>query len=466
MLCADIQAQTKSGVKLFKGTYNEAVREAAATGKYLFVYNRPADHDSYLFHFKADKELSERWNGRFVTVEKRYGLMEPPAGFLRDHYIISPSSGGIILDTAGNLLMQTGTVNTPEKLTQVLDKTESLEILPRIAVHKVQFEEGQRNKTFLKKYLIEQDSLNMHTNQQALLAYVNQLQISELGNFETVLFLMKCGPLLNGQVHYLANLNKLADSIFRSQPTSVRSRIRNRMIQHTLSEAIAKNDRSMLQAVNQYIQTNLYRHPARAQLAQNHYTMRFYRFRRDTAMYLQSVRTNCDGFFMKIPPDSLAKMDYAVRIGKTYSNYRKQPLFDSVQNSLYEEKYKRVGVKAVSRYYAGSLYHGAYAFSQLAADDNEHLLTAIGWLKRAISYRSDVAAYHHTLATLLQKAGFIHEALITQQTALKTAKKAGMNPTRFEEQLKRLQAAVKERPKVRSDADGQPEESRYEPEAG
>ncbi len=107
-------------------------------------------------------------------------------------------------------------------------------------------------------------------------------------------------------------------------------------------------------------------------------------------------------------------------------------------------------------------------FSQLISDGDETLLPAIGWLKRAISYRSDVAAYHHTLATLLQKAGFVHEALVTQQTALKTAKKAGMNPARFEEQLKRLQTAVKERPKVPRvrTVDGQQEESPDEHEAG
>ncbi len=336
LLCAGTQAQTKSGVRLFSGTYDEAVREATVTGKYVFVYNRPTDHDSYLFHFKVDKELSERWNGRFVTVEKRYGILEHPADFLPENYIISPFAGGMIVDTAGNLLVQTGTVTTPEKLAQVLDKTESLESIPRISVLRREFEEGRRDKAFLKKYLSLQDSLNMHTDQQALLAYLNQLQVSELGHLETVLFLMRCGPVLNGPVHNLANLNKLADSVFRSQPTSVRSRIRNRLIQHTLFESIRKNDLTLLHAVNQHIHMQMSRHPERAVLTQELYLMWFNRFRRDTVRYLQSIKSHCDGFLVRVPPDSLAKMDYAVRIGRSYHRRQPAPLLDSAQNRLYE----------------------------------------------------------------------------------------------------------------------------------
>src|SRR5690606_31158924 len=157
-------------------------------------------------------------------------------------------------------------------------------------------------------------------------------------------------------------------------------------------------DQTLLRALIQYNYPNLLRHSERAGLIQNYYMTQFTRFRRDTTQYLQQVKANCDGFFMRIPPDSLAKIDYAVRTGKTY--FRGRQLLDTIENRLYEEKYKDKAVKATTRYYAGSLYHGAYVVSQLVDDTDPHLLTAIGWVKRAIGYHNNIAAYHHTLATL------------------------------------------------------------------
>lgn len=303
-----------------------------------------------------------------------------------------------------------------------------------------QYRKGVRSRSLLTNLLKQYQAFGQYSDQQVLNDYLAQLTVQELNNFETVIFLLKCGPVYKSKTYLLARTNnKMVDSLYTTLPLPVRMEINNRIIRQTFREALDKQNYSLAQETGHFVSQTWQLNYLRGDIGRSFYPMEYKRLLRDTSAYVLMARNHYNNYFYRVDPDSMARLDFAQ--DREINIRRYAQVLDSAQNVLFQQWIE----KGRERYKEDQARHLSYGARQLLAfgrSNPDALFDAIRWQQKAIVQNSGQGQYHHTLAQLLYCVGFYAEAEVEQQRAITLFKSNKARHKQMRDALKQMQARL------------------------
>src|SRR5690606_8584119 len=146
-----------------------------------------------------------------------------------------PRSAYLFTDAKGfPLLRYNKPIHTEDTLLYLIDSVNMLAKGQTMGKLMQQYKKGFRSQPILRELLNQYQIFDGFTDQQVLNDYLSQLTVQELNNFETVVFLLRCGPVYNSKAYQLARINdKMVDSLYATLPLPTRRKINSRVIRQT-----------------------------------------------------------------------------------------------------------------------------------------------------------------------------------------------------------------------------------------
>lgn len=419
--------------------YDSLCVQAKREGKPLFMIIHQRDEFFAPFGMSISKKTKNSIDEKFVSgiilldpddidhpLHRAYHLTTPiylftdPDGFPLLRYAKKINDE----DTLLNLIDSVGTIASGETMGKLLQ----------------QYKKGVRSRTLLLNLLKHYQAFDQYTDQQVLNDYLSQLTIQELNNFETVVFLLSCGPVNNSKSYRLARINdKMVDSLYATLPLPTRKEINGRIIRQTFREALDKRDQSLVNGLGRFVSSSWGSHYLRGEMGRNYYSMEYQRLFRDTAAYIPSARNYYNRFYYPVDPDSLAKLDFFHERGADIPRRGRGWGLDSAENVIFQkwiEKYRQRYQEDQAR----ALSFGARQLLDFGIGNSEALFDAIRWQKKAIELRPGRGQYHHTQAQLLYHVGLYVEAEAEQRKAISLSKSDKRRNRQMREALKLMQA--------------------------
>ena len=309
-----------------------------------------------------------------------------------------------------------------------------------ISAYATRYKLGERSADFLKEYIMLRQDMELFDNAGLADDYVDQLTIKAFQNYADVLFVLKTGPYAYGKAYNLCYTNrKIIDSIYKYEPSSVRSTINNRIITNTMNEAIKRKSVVMAQqAANFSSSTWSKQNPRQGYTSSQSQMLHYYRGVNDTASYFRQAGYYYDTYFMSISADSAKKLDAkrSENIMKTLTAQHKPDTIrtiikgtDSTKRAISRVTIGRVvtvsnngaTTNSVSSSTANALNNAAYEFYKMGTHNPNYLTKALLWSKRSIEL-NPTAAYYDTEAHLLYRLNFFEEAKSAENKAIDISK--------------------------------------------
>lgn len=271
-----------------------------------------------------------------------------------------------------------------------------------------QYQKGMRSRALLTKLLTQYQFFNYYADQRILGDYLSQLTVQELNNFETVVFLMKSGPVYNENIYRLSRTNaKMVDSLYATLPLPTRIDINSRIIQQTFRQSLETSNFYLAQELQQFVRGTWSPNYLRAEISSAFYPMEYKRLMKDSLGYVAMARNYYNVNYYRVAPDSLARVDYAVDQKIAVSRYQGQ--LKRVEEETFKKGFEKYQTKYM-REQAQYLSYGARQILAFAPNNTDALFDAIRWQQKAIEQEPERGLYHHTLAMLLYKVGFSAQA--------------------------------------------------------
>ncbi|MEJ5994470.1 hypothetical protein WG904_08575 [Pedobacter sp. Du54] len=306
----------------------------------------------------------------------------------------------------------------------------------------------------LKKLIETRVRNGLTDNSKLIESYVNNLKIADLSDYETVLFILKSGPLADGNAFKMAYSNrKIVDSIFKVEPIQSRIAINNTIIANTMANAIKTKNRSQaITAANLARSTNGSDYQAGNR---GFYTniLNYYRAVKDTANYIRTAISFYDSNYMTISADSIKKIEAKQRQrnvvpprvfpGQAYNpNNLSQRQIDSLKADprtvvRRETSGVMTSMVSMSNSYASALNSAAWAFYMTGTKNINFLLKAVSWATRSLELNKSPNAYD-TLARLFYQLGYFEQAIKTEQTAIEQAQQNKVPYENLRDVLKKM----------------------------
>lgn len=334
------------------------------------------------------------------------------------------------------LLRYNKQIKQEDTLLKLIDSTKTIAQGETMGKLIAQYKKGFRSPALLRKLLEQYQVFDRYLDQQVLNDYVAQLRVQELNNFETVVFLLRCGPVYDSQAYRMAYTNrKMIDSLYTTMPLPVRKAINSRMNQRNFREALDKKNFSMALNLGDRVANTWQPNHLRGNITRSYYPMKYLWSVQDTTRYLPRAKDYYDTFFYRLDQDSLAKLDYAYN-QKINISYR-GPVMDSAENECFQkwlEKNRPHYVKTQ----VNNLNYGANQLLNFGKDNSEILFDAIRWMQRSIELIPDRGDSRYILAKLLYQVGFHAEAIAEQQRAVELYKPQKRHHKRMQDVLKQM----------------------------
>ncbi|SOD18732.1 hypothetical protein [Pedobacter xixiisoli] len=334
----------------------------------------------------------------------------------------------------------------------MLDKAIALSKNKSIAMYEASYLADKTNMQTLKEYIDAKIKNGLKDNADLIETYVQNLKLSDLNDYQTVLFILQAGPYSDGTALKMAYTNrKIIDSIYKSEPIQLRSEINRAIIDNTMMSAIKSKNIARAQAAANTARSSAQSNYPRSYQMYNHTMLRYYKAVKDTSNYLKNAVGYYDQTFMTISADSVKKLEEKYR--KNLSESNRQKLFGdkkfvskekidsliSAGGKITKSKEFSMISSSVSptNYYANSLNYGAWEFYRTGTTNINYLTKAMIWSRRSIELNPSPINYH-TLAHLLYKMNYQAEAIKTQEEAIAIAKTKKMGTKAFEDSLKKM----------------------------
>lgn len=302
-----------------------------------------------------------------------------------------------------------------------------------------QYSEDPTDLALLKK-LIETRKRNGVTNNAELIEkYVQGLKISDLNQYETVLFILTSGPYADGNAYKLATTNrKVLDSIYKTESFPTRSAFNNAIISNTMTAAIRTKNRSRALSAASFARNTWNNDYLKANKTYNSQMLYFFNAIKDTASYFRTAIQHMDMFYMNISADSIKKIELKERAAaleamrptiakNTVSKEKLDSIIKANPKAVTRTEFGITSVPASN--YANELNNIAYQFYRSGTKNLNHLSKAMLWSKRAIEL-NPLWGYYDTLAHVYYAMGIHSEAIATQKIAVDLAKNE-KNPEYF-----------------------------------
>lgn len=343
-----------------------------------------------------------------------------------------------------------GISTSTQKYLTMVDKALVLSKEKSVTELEQEYLANKTDNTILKK-LIELKRKNGITNNAILIEqYANNLRISDLNDYQTILFILQAGPLADGNAYKLAYTNrKITDSIYKYEPLQRRVEINNAIISNTLINAVKTKNIRQAQAAANYTRATNSSNYIQANKNSSNNMLYYYKSVKDTSNYIRSAIQYYDAYYMNISADSIKKIEARQRQlaldkskpmptpgTKIVSKEKLDSLIKANPGSVRTEKFTTSTVN-MSTSYANELNNAAWAFYETGTKNINHLLKAVTWSTRSIEL-NPISGYYDTLAHLFYRLGYFEQAIKTEQTAINQAKIEGRPHDGFQDVLRKI----------------------------
>ncbi|MGJ1413767.1 hypothetical protein [Sphingobacterium multivorum] len=420
-----------------KEDYLQLLERAAKENKPMFLVVHQRDDQFIPFRGSVSKKAKDILSTQFVSGIVQVDQDEFDHPLQRAFNLSKPMY--LFTDKDGIPLLRVDrAVDGGAELERLIDSANTLAKAETLGKLIAEYRKGMRQQSLLSKILRYNQTFDQYTDQQLLSDYIAQLTIEQLNNFETVVFLLSCGPVYNSKSYLLARTNsKMVDSLYSSLPLPVRKKINNRIIQRTFRESLDKRNFSLAQNVGYFAYTTWTSNYLRASNSQGYYPLEYKRLMKDSLSYVRMARNYYEQSFYKVDPDSLSRMDFAQDRKINFSG--NQLVLDSAQNAEFKSLVGK-GRKYYQDDLANNLNYGAKQILAFERNDPSVIFDAIRWQKKTIDLKPDVPAFRYTMALLLYRVGFYAQAEEEQQRAVKLSKSNKLYQEKMKAVLKQMQS--------------------------
>ncbi len=420
-----------------KEEYLHLLERAAKENKPMFLVVHQRDDQFIPFRGSVSKKAKDILSTQFVSGIVQVDRDEFDHPLQRAFYLNKPMY--LVTDKDGIPILRIDkAVDGGDELERLIDSANTLAKAETLGKLIAEYRKGIRQQSLLNKILRYNQTFDQYTDQQLLSDYIAQLTIEQLNNFETVVFLLSCGPVYNSKSYLLARTNsKMVDSLYSSLPLPVRKKINNRIIQRTFRESLDKRNFSLAQNVGYFAYTTWTSNYLRASNSQGYYPLEYKRLMKDSLSYVRMARNYYEQSFYKVDPDSLSRMDFAQDRKINFSG--NQLVLDSAQNAEFKSLVGK-GRKYYQDDLANNLNYGAKQILAFERNDPSVIFDAIRWQKKTIDLKPDVPAFRYTMALLLYRVGFYAQAEEEQQRAVKLSKSNKLYQEKMKAVLKQMQS--------------------------
>jgi len=317
-----------------KEDYLQLLERAAKENKPMFLVVHQRDDQFIPFRGSVSKKAKDILSTQFVSGIVQVDRDEFDHPLRRAFYLNKPMY--LVTDKDGIPILRIDkAVDGGDELERLIDSANTLAKAETLGKLIAEYRKGIRQQSLLNKILRYNQTFDQYTDQQLLSDYIAQLTIEQLNNFETVVFLLSCGPVYNSKSYLLARTNsKMVDSLYSSLPLPVRKKINNRIIQRTFRESLDKRNFSLAQNVGYFAYTTWTSNYLRASNSQGYYPLEYKRLMKDSLSYVRMARNYYEQSFYKVDPDSLSRMDFAQDRKINFSG--NQLVLDSAQNAEFK----------------------------------------------------------------------------------------------------------------------------------
>ncbi|WP_313184298.1 tetratricopeptide repeat protein [Sphingobacterium siyangense] len=422
-----------------KEDYLQLLERAAKENKPMFLVVHQRDDQFIPFRGSVSKKAKDILSTQFVSGIVQVDRDEFDHPLQRAFYLNKPMY--LVTDKDGIPILRIDkAVDGGDELERLIDSANTLAKAETLGKLIAEYRKGMRQQSLLSKILRYNQTFDQYTDQQLLSDYIAQLTIEQLNNFETVIFLLSCGPVYNSKSYLLARTNnKMVDSLYSSLPLPVRKKINNRIIQRTFRESLDKKNFSLAQEVGYFAYTTWTPNYLRASNAQAFHPLEYKRLMKDSLSYIQMARNYYDQSFYRVDPDSLSRIDFAQ--DRQIQFTRNRLLLDSAQNAEFKSLVGK-GRKYYQDDQATNLNYGAQQILAFEKNNPEVIFDAIRWQKKTIELKPDVPAFRYTMALLLYRVGFYAQAEEEQQRAVKLSKSNKLYQEKMKAILKQMQSRL------------------------
>lgn len=420
-----------------KDNYIQLQERATRENKPMFLVIHQQDEQFVPFVGAVSKKAEDLLNTQFVSGIVQLDRDDFNHPLKRNFNLDKPMY--LFTDRDGIPLLRVDkAVDGGLELEKLLDSVNTLAKAETLGKLTAQYRKGMRQQSLLNKMLRYYQTFDQYTDQQVLSDYISQLAIEQLNNFETVIFLLSCGPVYNSKSYLLARTNdRMVDSLYSSLPLQVRKKINNRIIQRTFRESLDKKNYSLAQNIGYFAYQTWTPNYLRGANSQAFYPLEYKRLMKDSLSYIRMARNYYNESYYRIDPDSLSRIDFAQ--DRQIKISRNRPMLDSAQSAAF----KTLVDKGRSYYeddQARNLNYGAQQILAFEKSNPEVLFDAILWQKKAIDLKPDVAQYRYTMALLLYRVGFYAQAEAEQQKAVALSKANKSHGKKMQTVFKQIQS--------------------------
>jgi len=382
-------------------------------------------------------------NRDFLNKEVTFGTAEARA--VAQGYDVTSYPTYLYFSPAGNLVYRrAGNASAEERYRQDLAAARQALADPRnLDFYETDFARGNRTLDVLREHIRLRQRLGLPIAPALLDAYAGQLPAQALYRGPEVLFILEGGPVVGSQAFQLSHLSqRLIDSLYRALPLAKATALNNRIIRNTLARAIATNSRELALKGAGFARGTWSGDYRKGAQTYERNLLNFYQATKDTASYLRQAIPFYEQHYLNIAPDSAAKAVAALRAFRQRQAQQRQQLAANLAQPrpAAPTMTTATAVVAVGMPPAGflqELNNGAWSIYQTGTRNQTYLWHATLWAKRAVAL--DPAPYNHdTLAHLLYRLGFHHEAEATQQQAVALARQAKSQAAMYERELEKM----------------------------
>jgi thioredoxin-related protein len=416
----------------FEKTLEIAKEKASSQNKVLFIkVDFPASQNQKIYSKDITiPEVVKIFNSDFINYNSSIDDLEMRT--LLNKYKVNKFPALLFFDAKGGFLYSDfGTSTSSKKYLDLISKVKELSKEKSLVDYDDEFKAGKFDREFLKKYIERRISAGFTNNWELADKYVDFLKVSELNDYDEVLFILNTGPLAYGKAYKLASLNqKLLDSVYKTEPAKIREVFNNRIINNTMAFAVSSKSISWANNASSFTRTSWGRNYLEAQKASSLKMIQYYQGVKDTSNYLRQATYFYDQYYMRLPKDSIEK-----RNAKGQELSKKQAEDIGKRNSYGNTSFmvRNSNFSDVST----QLNNAAFEFYLTGTKNPEYLNKAIEWSKRSIDLKP-IYGYYDTLAHLLYRLNYFAEAEFNQQKAIELAKTSNIDLKNLQQELLKM----------------------------
>lgn len=428
---APIQAQKIKYEASFEKAKSLAIQQNKPLA--ILITIEPPVYSPNFLNGLNDKKVIEKFNSSFINY-KADRSDTAACGKIIKEYKIYRFPSFIFLDAKGGFMFtDIAFLSRPQPLLDLAEKAISSSKEKSLIVYDSSYATGNYSTAFLKDYILRREKAGITNNDELIEKYVFGLNVSDLYKYSEVLFILKAGPIADGNAYKLASLNKhLIDSIFKTEPLVDRIAMNNATITNTMNSAIANKSFSRAMAAANFTRSTWGSNPIEGQKNWNLKFVQYYKGVKDTTKYLQQASVYYEQYYMRLTVDSVRKRDSLnyITAKKNAREISRTIINDTTIRRSFSFSYSKDS-------YATELNNAAWTFYQMAVNKNDHLLKAMLWSRRSLEL-SAKPAFYDTYAHLLYRLKFFDEAESMQRKAIELGKADKIDTKLFQEEYEKI----------------------------